>query len=63
VFAAGAVAAAVLAPIALTVAFSERRRFLARLASLFLGVWCLAFGVVGSLGYVSTARETSNWNA
>jgi len=60
VFAAGAVAAAVLAPIALTVAFSERRRFLARLASLFLGVWCLAFGVVGSLGYVSTAREASN---
>ena len=34
--------------------------FLARLASLFLGVWCLAFGVVGSLGYVSTAREASN---
>jgi hypothetical protein len=60
VFAAGAVAAAVLAPIALTVAFSERRRFLARLASVFLGVWCLAFGVVGSLGYVSTAREASN---
>jgi hypothetical protein len=60
VFAAGAVAAAVLAPIALMVAFSERRRFLARLASLFLGVWCLAFGVVGSLGYVSTAREASN---
>ena len=60
VFAAGAVAAAVLAPIALTVAFSERRRFLVRLASLFLGVWCLAFGVVGSLGYVSTAREASN---
>src|SRR5262245_7434242 len=60
VFAVGAVAAAVLAPIALMVAFSERRRFLARLASLFLGVWCLAFGVVGSLGYVSTAREASN---
>jgi hypothetical protein len=49
-----------LAPIALTVAFSERRRFVVRLASLFLGVWCLAFGVVGSLGYVSTAREASN---
>ena len=60
VFAAGAVAAAVLAPIALMVAFSERRRFLVRLASLFLGVWCLAFGVVGSLGYVSIAREASN---
>ena len=55
-----AVAAAVLAPIALTVAFSERRRFLIRLAALFLAAWCLAFGVIGSLGYVSTAREAGN---
>lgn len=60
ILAAGALAAAVMAPICLTVAFTERRRFLVRLASLFLGLWCLAYGVTASLGFVSTAREASN---
>src|SRR5262245_257665 len=56
IMAGGALAAAIMAPVALSLAISERR-WLVRIVALLLGAWCLAYGVSASLGFTSAARE------
>ena len=56
IMAGGALAAAIMAPICLSVAISGRG-ILIRLAALFLALWTLAFGISASLGFVSMSRE------
>jgi hypothetical protein len=58
IMATGSLASAIMGPIALTVAFSGRA-FAIRLACAFLGLWCLAYAVSASLGFVATARDTA----
>jgi hypothetical protein len=56
ILAGGALAAAVMSPVCLSVAFTGRG-FLVRLAALFLGAWCLAYGLSASLGFIATAKD------
>jgi hypothetical protein len=47
-----------MAPVALTVAFTGRG-FAICLAAAFLALWCVAFGVSASLGFLATAKDES----
>ena len=58
ILAGGALAAAVMAPVCWAVAIVGRGTLI-RLAALFLGCWCLAYGVTASLGFVSTSRHAA----
>jgi hypothetical protein len=58
IMAGGALAAAIMSPFCLMVAFSGRGAAV-RIAALFLGLWCLAYGVSASLGFVSTSKDAA----
>jgi hypothetical protein len=56
ILAGGALAAAIMSPVCISVALTGRG-MVVRLAALFLGLWCLTYGLSRSLGFIASAKD------